>query len=44
MRRVERGLTQLLDSLNEKIKYWNLKELALVDHLWGTRFGRGYGL
>jgi hypothetical protein len=34
---------QLLDDLNEKKRYWKLKEEALDRTLWRTRFGRGYG-
>jgi hypothetical protein len=34
---------QLLDDLNEKRRYWKLKEEALDHTLWRTRFGRGYG-
>jgi hypothetical protein len=36
---------QLLDDLKEKIRYWKLKEEALLVYftLWRTRFGRGYG-
>jgi hypothetical protein len=34
---------QLLDDLNEKRRYWKLKEQALGRTLWRTRFGRGYG-
>jgi hypothetical protein len=33
----------LLDDLNEKRRYWKLKEEALDRTLWRTRFGRGYG-
>jgi hypothetical protein len=33
---------QLLDYLKEKRRYWKLKEEALDDTLWRTRFGRGY--
>jgi hypothetical protein len=31
---------QLLDDLEEKIRYWKLKEEALDCILWRTRFGR----
>jgi hypothetical protein len=34
---------QLLDDLQEKRRYWKLKEEALDRILWRTRFGRGYG-
>jgi hypothetical protein len=34
---------QLLDDLQEKRRYWKLKEEALDRTLWRTRFGRGYG-
>jgi hypothetical protein len=34
---------QLFDDLQEKIKYWKLKEQALNRTIWRTRFGRGYG-
>jgi hypothetical protein len=34
---------QLLDDLNEKRRYWKLKEEALDRTLWRSRFGRGYG-
>jgi hypothetical protein len=34
---------QLLDDINEKRKYWKLKEEALDRTLWRTHFGRGYG-
>jgi hypothetical protein len=34
---------QLLDDLNEKIRYWKVKEGALDPTLWRTSFGRGYG-
>jgi hypothetical protein len=34
---------QLLDNLNEKRRYWKLKEEALDRTLWGNRFERGYG-
>jgi hypothetical protein len=39
-----RGRTskQLLGDLNEKRRYWKLKEEALDHTLWRTRFGRGY--
>jgi hypothetical protein len=33
----------LLDDLNEKRRYWILKEEALDRTVWRTRFGRGYG-
>jgi hypothetical protein len=33
---------QLLDDLEEKIRYWKLKEEALDHTVWRTRFGRGY--
>ena len=34
---------QLLDDLDEKRRYWKLKEEALDRTLWRTRFERGYG-
>ena len=34
---------QLLDDLKEMTGYWKMKEEALDDTLWRTRFGRGYG-
>jgi hypothetical protein len=34
---------QLLDDLEEKRRYWKLKEEALDRTIWRTRFGRGYG-
>jgi hypothetical protein len=37
-----RKCKQLLDDVEEKTKYWNLKEEALDGTLWRTRFGRGY--
>jgi hypothetical protein len=42
-RRRERGRNQLLDDVEEKRKYWKLKEEALDRTLWRTGFGRGYG-
>jgi hypothetical protein len=42
-RRRGRRRKQLLDDLNEKRRYWKLKEHALDRTLWRTRFGRGYG-
>ena len=33
---------QLLDDLKEKRGYWHLKEEALDNTLWRTRFGRGF--
>jgi len=38
-----RRLKQLLDDLQEKRRYWNLKEETLDRLLWSTGFGRGYG-
>jgi hypothetical protein len=38
-----RRLTQLLDDLKEKRRYWKLKEEVLDRTLWRTRFGRGCG-
>jgi hypothetical protein len=38
-----RRYKQLLDSLNDKRRYWKLKEEALDRNLWRTRFGRGDG-
>jgi hypothetical protein len=38
-----RRLKQLLDDLNEKRRYWKLKEKPLDRALWRTCFGRGYG-
>jgi len=34
---------QLLDDLEEKRRYWMLKEEALDRGLWRPRFGRGFG-
>ena len=34
---------QLLDDLQEKRRYWNLKEEAVDRVLWRPGFGRGYG-
>jgi hypothetical protein len=34
---------QLLEDLNEKGRYWKLKEEALDRTVRRTRFGRGYG-
>jgi hypothetical protein len=34
---------QLLDDLEEKRRYWKLKEEALGRTVWRTHFGRGYG-
>jgi hypothetical protein len=34
---------QLLDEIEEKRRYWCLKEDKLDSSLWRTRFGRGYG-
>jgi hypothetical protein len=34
---------KLLDDLQEKKRYWNLKEKALDRTVCRTRFGRGYG-
>jgi hypothetical protein len=34
---------QLLEDLEEKRRYWNLKEEALARIVWLARFGRGYG-
>ena len=33
----------ILDDLDEKRRYWKLKEEALDRTLWRTRFERGYG-
>jgi hypothetical protein len=41
-RRARRG-TQLLD-LRQKIVYWKFEEEALDRTLWGTGFGRVYGI
>jgi hypothetical protein len=41
-RRARRG-TQLLD-LKQKIGYWKFEGEALDRTLWGTGFGRGYGI
>jgi hypothetical protein len=38
-----RRCKQILDDLEEKRRYWKLKEEALDRILWRTRFGRGYG-
>jgi hypothetical protein len=35
---------QLLDDLKGKRRCWKLKEEALDRRLWGSHFGRGYGL
>ena len=35
---------QLLDDLEERRRYWKLKEKTLDCTLWRTRFGGGYGL
>ena len=35
---------QLLDDLEEKRRYWKLKEEADDRTVWRARFGRGYGL
>jgi hypothetical protein len=42
-RRRGRRRKQLLDDLKEKGRYWELKEQALDDTIWRTRFGTGYG-
>jgi hypothetical protein len=34
---------QLPDGLNEKRRYWKLKEEALHRTVWRTRFGRACG-
>jgi hypothetical protein len=34
---------QLLDDFKGKIRYWNMKEEALVRTLWRGGFRRGYG-
>jgi hypothetical protein len=34
---------QLLDDLEEKRRYWKVKEEVLDGTMWRTRFGRGYG-
>jgi hypothetical protein len=38
-----RGLRKLLVELQEKRRYWKLKEEALNRTMWRTCFGRGYG-
>jgi len=38
--RRERRRKQLLDDLKDKIRYCKLKDEALEDTLWKTRFGR----
>jgi hypothetical protein len=43
MGRRGRRRKQLLDDLEEKRRYWKLKEEALDRTVWRTRFGRGYG-
>jgi hypothetical protein len=43
-RRRGRRRKQLLDDLKEKRGYCKLKEEALDRTMWGTRYGRGYGL
>jgi hypothetical protein len=43
MRKRSRRRKQLLDDLNETIRYWKLKEDVLDGTVWRTRFGRGYG-
>jgi len=43
MRRRGRRCHQLLDDVQEKRSYWNLKEEALDHLLWRTAFGRVYG-
>jgi predicted transposase YdaD len=42
-RRRGRRSKQVLDDLEEKRGYWNLKEEALDRTLWRTGFGRGCG-
>jgi len=32
---------QLLDNLEEKRRYWNLKRKAIHHTVWETRFGKG---
>jgi hypothetical protein len=34
---------KVLDDLEEKRRYWNLKEEALDRTLWRTSFGKDYG-
>ena len=34
---------QLLDDVNQKTRYWNLRQDALDRTVWRTLFGRGYG-
>jgi hypothetical protein len=41
--RCGRRRIQLLDDLEDKGRYWTLKEEALDRTVWRTRFGRGYG-
>jgi hypothetical protein len=43
MKRRGRRRKQLLDDFKEKIRYWNLKEKALVRTLWRRGFRRCYG-
>jgi len=42
--RLGRRRKKLLDDLQEKKSYWNLKEEALGRTVCRTRFGRGNGL
>jgi len=44
LRRRGRRRKQLLDDLNEKRRYWNLKEETLGHTPWRTGFGSGYWL
>jgi len=41
--RRQRRSKQLLDGLNEKREYWQLKEKVIDGIPWRTYFGRGYG-
>jgi hypothetical protein len=43
MGRRRRRDKELLDDLQKKKVYWNLKEKTVDSTLWRTRFGGGYG-
>ena len=43
-RRRARRDRQLLDDLKQKTGHWKFEEEALDRTLWGTGFGRSYGI
>lgn len=40
--RGRKGRKQLLDDVEEKTRFWNLKEEAVDSTLWRIHFGRRY--